>query len=364
MKITFVLPTVNLSGGIKVALIHAKALQDVGHHVLVVSPPPRQITFWESLGYFVKRKGWRKTDEWQVDLPRNFSMKESFALTHHVLDHWRPVIDGDLPDADIVIATWWETAEWVAKLSPSKGCKVYLIQGHEIFNNAERAQSTYWLPLHKIVISKWLQDVMRVLYRDERCSLVENGVDQAWFDAPERSKQGAITVGTLISSLGVKNSALAIDVIIQAKRRLPKLRVLAFGMHKAPENLPGWVEYHLNPNQDDIPSIYAACDAWLFTSRAEGFGLPLLEAMACRTPVLSTYAGAAPEIISADNGRLLPDSTDAFVQAILDFADMENSEWKVMSDHAYASSRKYSWDASTRKLESVLAGLIDNVSIP
>ena len=41
--------------------------------------------------------------------------------------------DVDVPDGDLIIATWWETAEWVNALSPNKGAKVYFIQHHEIF---------------------------------------------------------------------------------------------------------------------------------------------------------------------------------------------------------------------------------------
>ena len=46
----------------------------------------------------------------------------------HVLDRYRPVMDCDVPDGDVVIATWWETAEWVVELSSRKGAKAYFIQ--------------------------------------------------------------------------------------------------------------------------------------------------------------------------------------------------------------------------------------------
>ncbi|MGC8714943.1 MAG: glycosyltransferase [Leptodesmis sp.] len=49
---------------------------------------------------------------------------------------------------------------------------------------------------------------------------------------------------------------------------------------------------------------YSACDAWLFPSRYEAVGLPILEAMACRTPVIGTPAGIAPEMLSDGAGIL------------------------------------------------------------
>ena len=49
-----------------------------------------------------------------------------------VLDMPRPVREEDVDDADVIIATWWETAEWVAKMSDRVGRKIYFIQHHEV----------------------------------------------------------------------------------------------------------------------------------------------------------------------------------------------------------------------------------------
>ncbi len=358
MKITFVLPAVNLSGGIRVVLIHAKALRDMGHDVRLVAPPARQLAFKESLKQFVRGKGWRRTAEWEP--AQNFSMLEDCALDCNMLDRWRPVTDEDVPDADVIIATWWETAEWVNALSRRKGIKIYFVQGHETFNNGEKAGNTYWLPLHKIVVSRWLQDVMRVLYRDESCSLVENAVDHSLFNAPPRTRQKRFTVGFLASKAAVKNTDLAIDAVVEAKRHLPDLRVIAFGAHQPNQALPSWIEYSKSPPQETIPGIYSSCDAWLSTSRSEGFGLPLLEAMACRTPVLSTHAGIAPEIVSGDNGRLLPHSAQAFADAMIELSALSETEWERLSENACSKSREYSWDLSSKKFESALLNQVES----
>jgi hypothetical protein len=60
-----------------------------------------------------------------------------------------------VPDADIIIATWWETAEWVARLSARKGAKVYFIQHDERFVHMpqDRVEKTWALPFYRITIA-------------------------------------------------------------------------------------------------------------------------------------------------------------------------------------------------------------------
>jgi len=348
MRITFVLPTFNMSGGTRVVAIYAKALLLKGHDVVLISPPARRVPLIKKIKSFMRGKGW----------PSNVMNPDShiddLGLDYRVLDQWRAPADVDVPDGDIVIATWWLTAEWVNALSTSKGIKLYLIQGHEIYIDPVRGGNTYWLPMHKIVVSKWLQDVMRVVYRDNHCSLIENGVDHKQFNAPARSKRDKITVGFVYSPLDLKHCDLAINAVIEAKKIIPELRVIAFGTYRYPESLPACVDYHFNPHQGKLKEYYAACDAWLFTSRSEGFGLPILEAMSCRTPVLATRAGAAPELVSSETGRLLPDSIEAFADAIVEFANMDASSWQIISNNAYTKALSHSWDNASKKFEKVL----------
>ena len=87
---------------------------------------------------------------------------DDLGLEHRVLERSRAVRDRDVPEADVVVATWWETAEWVAGLAPSKGAKVYFVQGHEIYPwlPQKRCRATYRLPLRKIVVSRWLREII------------------------------------------------------------------------------------------------------------------------------------------------------------------------------------------------------------
>ena len=105
-----------------------------------------------------------------------------------------------------------------------------------------------------------------------------------------------------------------------------------------------------------LKDIYAACDAWLFPPRKEGYGLPILEAMACRTPVIATPAGAAPELLSARGGGMLVPHEDppAMAEAIVKICSLADNDWRRLSDAAYATVTGYSWDDATDRFEAAL----------
>ena len=346
MRITIVLPEANISGGIRVAAVYAERLHRRGHQVVVVYPEPRKQRLSRKVRSWIKGKGWPKD---VLDEPSHLDVG---GYERRVLRPWRPVTEADVPDADIVIATWWETAEWVAGLSPKKGTKVYFIQGYEIFNGyeVERLKATWRLPLHKVVVSSWLQEVARSKFGDPSVSVVPNAVDMEQFHAPPRSKRSVPRVGMVYSGGGLKGCDISLKAYALAAQVRTDLQLLAFGsMPPTPElPLPEGAQFTLLPAPEQLRTLYASCDAWLFGSREEGFGLPILEAMACRTPVIATPAGAAPELLKSGGGLLVrPEDPEDMSRAILKLCDATDAEWAAMSAQAYATASSYSWDDAT-----------------
>jgi glycosyltransferase involved in cell wall biosynthesis len=356
MRITFVLNHVNLNGGIRVVAIYAERLKKRGHDVVVVARPRPVPSLKDRVKSVVKGKGW------PIDpntLPDHF---DNVDVDLRVIESRRPIEDRDVPDADVVIATWWETAPWVAALSPSKGAKAYFVQdfGANAGQPMEQLAETWRLPMHQIVISHYIRDLVdeHVPGAGAGMSYVPNSVDLEQFRSPPRGKQPTPVVGTIYSQSRFKGADIAIAACEIAKKELPDLKLIGFGLHDKSKDqpLPDWVTFRSRIPDSQLKDVYAGCDAWLFPPRKEGYGLPILEAMACRTPVIATPAGAAPELIAQQGGGMIVPHDDpaGMAQAIVKICRMTDTEWRRISDAAYATVTGYSWDDATDRFEAAL----------
>jgi len=353
MRITFILPQPGLSGGIRVIAIYAERLRRKGHDVLLVHPPNYQPPLTQRVRSVMRGEGWPR-------IPYVYpSHLDGLDVPKKMLDRWRPVVPDDLPDADVVVATWWETAEWVAALPARKGAKAYFIQHYEVHDSQPiaRVKSTWSLSMHKIVVAQWLADIARDEFGDGDVALVPNSVDSELFTAEPRGKQPNPTVGFMHAVVPWKGTDLVVDAVRIAREGGLPVQCKTFGMH-APDRsnpIPDGAEFTLLPTQEALRNIYASCDAWIVASRSEGFGLPILEAMACRTPVIATPAGAAPELIANGGGMLVPhESPQAIADAIRAFAEMSAESWQSMSEAALSTARAYTWADATNRFEDAL----------
>jgi len=358
MDITFILPFNALNGGHRVVSTYARKLTERGHRVNVVSQP------WEgrrsakiTLKRQIKRLLGRPAP--MPEMPVRSTLLDFLGEQHIVLDAPGPPHPSQIPDADVIVATWWETAEWVSAQPASKGRKFYLLQDFEVFPYlpVDRVIGTYSLPLKKIAVSEYIRKEVQAFPSVGEIEVIPNAVDLGLFTSLPRQRNEVLTVGFLFSPSPRKNARLAIEILNNLKSQIPCVKALVFGTHPLSSlpPLPDWAQYERAPDQDRIPEIYAACDLWLFTSEKEGFGLPILEAMACRTPVLATRAGAAPQIVDGSNGTLLPMDVGAFVDEIARFAAMPDIEWQHYSEAAHRTATSYTWDKATDRLIGLMA---------
>ena len=92
----------------------------------------------------------------------------------------------------------------------------------------------------------------------------------------------------------------------------------------------------------DLPILYSGCDVYVQPSYWEGFGFPVLEAMACGAPVVSTNAGALPEVVG--EAGLLVEARDSIALATgIESVLLEPERAHDMSERGLRRARKFTW---------------------
>lgn len=358
MRITFVLPVFDLSGGVRVVAQYAERLRRRGHDVLVVGCPPAPLSLRARL------RGWMRARDRRVRDRAGASHLDGLGVPRRLLERRRPVRASDLPDADVVVATWWETAEWVATLPPEKGAGAHFVQNDEAhpawLSAADRARAAVAqrLPLAKITISRSLEALLRGRYGVQEVDLVPNAVELDLFRAPPRGRQATPTVGLLYSDNPLKGVDVTLRALERVRAELPTLQVLAFGAQPLDPALPlpPGARFEQRPSQERIRALYSSCDAWICGSRCEGYHLPPLEAMACRTPVVSTRVGGPDDFVAdGANGYVVELEDDAaLAERTLRVLRASEDAWRALSEGAHRTAHAWTYDDATRALERAL----------
>ncbi len=105
---------------------------------------------------------------------------------------------------------------------------------------------------------------------------------------------------------------------------------------------------------EDLPGLYSGATFFIMPSLFEGFGLTVLEAMACGTPVITSYAGALPEVVGNAAIQIDPTSAEAMAEAmrtlLLD-ADLRSE----LKRKGLERARQFSWERSAEAVWEILA---------
>jgi glycosyltransferase involved in cell wall biosynthesis len=104
--------------------------------------------------------------------------------------------------------------------------------------------------------------------------------------------------------------------------------------------------------QDDLPVLYSLARMLVFPSLYEGFGIPLLEAMACGCPVLTSNAAACPEV-AGDAGLCVDPTPDAIAAGIKRLARDEGLAFELRT-RGFERVRGFTWEGAARATLDVL----------
>lgn len=351
MKITFCVNTTGLTGGIRVVFIYANKLIENGHKVTILYPYNLSGRWFSKDGFIAFLK-WLKYsflkifDKTGADW---FPLKAKIFRVPSLRAKW-------LPEADVVIATANETADWVAKLPLEKGEKFYYIQDYEIWTrDSQKVKKTYKLPLKKIVISPWLQKLMIKKFQDKNCQIITNGVDLEIFYNKKKKfnkNKKILMMYHILAKKGIKDGLKAYRLV---KEKHPEVKLILFSAYPKGDDVPKEAEFYRNPSQAILRKLYSSADIFLSPSWQEGWQLPPMEAAACKTAVVATNVGGVPYYtISKKTALVVPAKKPKLLaKAILELVE-DQSKLKKISFAGYKFIKKFSWKNSVIKFEKIL----------
>lgn len=108
---------------------------------------------------------------------------------------------------------------------------------------------------------------------------------------------------------------------------------------------------------EDLPKYYAGAAIMLYLSFFEGFGLPVLEAMSCATPVICANTSCFPEIVEELDVIVSPTDVKAVEEKVMQI--MNNAAYREdLAQKCYEKSLKYSWAESTKIYHNVFKRIL------
>jgi glycosyltransferase involved in cell wall biosynthesis len=352
LKITFVLPfgCPLPCGGPKVIYEYANHLARRGHSVTVVHPA----LLGAKLTLLKRAKAAIRYVQRSID--RSYRPDQWFHVDPSVRVMWVPSLaEQHIPDADVIVASWWQTAEVVNGYSSAKGRHFYLLQGLETWDgNEERVYSTWKMPFTKIVIAHWLGDIADGL--NESSVLIQNGLDFSKFgmDTPPAMRNSSQCM-MLHHPYNLKGTADGLQALSLVKQQIPSLRVLCFGVSAPPASLPDWIEYRRNPQQTTLRNLYNQASIFIAPSWCEGWGLTASEAMMCGAAVVATDIGGHREFAFHEHTALLSPPKDPRLLAANILRLLRDSELRVnLAERGHQYIQQFTWDRAVEQLETVL----------
>ncbi len=193
-----------------------------------------------------------------------------------------------------------------------------------------------------------------------RISVTPNGVRDLFFDGPPAKARPVpplrlAFVGSWVTRKGIVALTDAVARLAAVGMELA-LSCYGTGASEATVRAAFTPEVqervHVTPlyRNEDLPGLLAEHDILLFPSLAEGFGLALIEAMACGLAPISTPVGIAPQAIrSGENGRIIPlNDGEALANAARELAANPDG-LLAMRRQAQATAQAYRWRAIAEK---------------
>jgi glycosyltransferase involved in cell wall biosynthesis len=342
MKIAFVLPGEGRSGGVRCTVTAGNGLIERGHAVRILYQRE-----WPG------SPGWLRHRWINLRYPAG---GECFLSSFRgPIEPFRDVTQCRFESGELVIGAGLWSCRELNRIDPPGIRKVHYLHG-EVPWDREFMKEAWGRPVPKIAVASYLGPLVQDLCGQPLHGVVPNGIDEAeYFPAVEDRFRTA--VGTVYGGGRHKDPETVVAVLERVRRDCPGVSTVTFGVDSRPEAFKGQ-PYVRFPSVAKARELYSRSLVWFMGSRSEGFGSPILEAMACGCAVVATDCGGPRDIIQDGvNGFLVPvGDVDRIVERIQRLLKDRTLRDRVVA-HARQTVRELSWTHSVDMLEKSLLSI-------
>jgi len=255
----------------------------------------------------------------------------------------------------------------------------------EQFKKYDFWQLKYWTAI-SITISKYIisvskstkQDIVRHYpFASKKVSVVHHGYDKNKFntkitinDVRRVKKEYGISSDDYILFLSTLKPSKNIEGLLKAYKllttghRSPATKLVIAGkkgwlyqsiFEKVKElNLEKDVIFTDFVSEKDKPALIFGAKVFVSPSFWEGFGIHVLEAMACGTPVVASKIASLPEVAGEAGIYVNPDGPDDIAEGLKKVLTMSSKEYNRQVERGLEQAEKFSWDKAARETLDVL----------
>lgn len=271
------------------------------------------------------------------------------------IHYFRDLKELSFYNKEIIIGVGTRAVQMIRKLD-SNVIKVRYCHGFDSSN--EKLTEEVWSgSMSTISVAASLIPQLERYSNKKVMAVIPNGVRRDEYYLEECKRDG---IGMVYGAHPNKSPEEALTLVKLIKGRWPEIPLYIFGANRRPKIIHK-NDYWFHPSISQARRLYNRAKVWLVPSRMEGFGLPLLEAMACGAACISTDNVGCTEVVKHGvNGILVPiGQPHCFLEYIDLLMRNEKRREKIVTE-GYKTVKHFSWDNAVDAMEKFLKTLYEN----